>query len=85
MEHLWIYTSIILAIVVLAKILSTKTKTVDVLWLIIFGAIAVNFGILPKENMILEAIGDWVLLLLAHYDSYSSQPYYGFTQIRNID
>ena len=64
MEHLWIYTSVILALVVLAKILSTKTKTVDVLWLIIFGAIAVNIGILPEENAILEAIGDWGIVFV---------------------
>jgi len=64
MEHLWIYTSIILAIVIVAKILSTKTKTVDVLWLIIFGAIAVNIGILPEENSILEAIGDWGIVFV---------------------
>jgi len=64
MEHLWIYTSIILAIVVVAKIISTKTKTVDVLWLIIFGAIAVNIGILPHENLILEAIGDWGIVFV---------------------
>jgi Kef-type K+ transport system membrane component KefB len=64
MEHLWIYTSIILAIVIVAKILSTKTKTVDVLWLIIFGAIAVNIGILPEKNTILEAIGDWGIVFV---------------------
>jgi len=64
MEHLWIYTSIILAIVVIAKIISAKTKTVDVLWLIIFGAIAVNIGILPHENLILEAIGDWGIVFV---------------------
>jgi len=64
MEHLWIYTSIILAIVVVAKIISTKTKSVDVLWLIIFGAVAVNIGILPHENEILEAIGDWGIVFV---------------------
>ena len=64
MEHLWVYTSIILAIVVLAKILSAKTKTVDVLWLIIFGSIAVNIGLLPEKNTILEAIGDWGIVFV---------------------
>jgi len=64
MEHLWIYTSIILAIVVLSKILSERTHTVDVLWLIIFGAIAVNTGILPEENLIMEAIGDWGIVFV---------------------
>jgi len=64
MEHLWVNTSIILAIVVLSKILSTKTKTVDVLWLIIFGSIAVNIGLLPEKNTILEAIGDWGIVFV---------------------
>jgi len=64
MEHLWTYTSIILAIVVAAKLLATKTKTVDVLWLIIFGSIAVNIGILPEENTVLEAIGDWGIVFV---------------------
>jgi len=64
MEHLWVYTSIILAVVVAAKLISAKTKTVDVLWLIIFGAIAVNIGILPHENIILEAIGDWGIVFV---------------------
>ena len=64
MEHLWVYTSIILAIVVLAKILSAKTNTVDVLWLILFGAMAVNMGILPENNTILEAIGDWGIVFV---------------------
>jgi len=64
MEHLWSYTAVILAIVVLAKIVSSKTKTVDVLWLIIFGAIGVNIGILPHENKILEVIGEWGIVFV---------------------
>ena len=64
MEHLWVYTSIILAIVLFAKILSAKTNTVDVLWLIVLGAVGVNIGILPQENEILEAIGDWGIVFV---------------------
>lgn len=64
MEHLWIYSSIILAIVLFAKLLATKTKTVDVLWLIILGSLAANVGLLPEENTILEAIGDWGIVFV---------------------
>jgi len=64
MEHLWTYTSIILAIVVLAKLLATKTNSVDVLWLIVFGAIGVNLGILPEHNEILESIGEWGIVFI---------------------
>ncbi|HHD72492.1 MAG TPA: cation:proton antiporter [Epsilonproteobacteria bacterium] len=64
MEHLWIYTSLILAIVLFAKILSATTNTVDVLWLIVLGAVGVNIGILPEKNPILEAIGDWGIVFV---------------------
>ena len=64
MEHLWVYSSVILAIVLFAKILSAETKTVDVLWLIILGALGVNIGILPHENIVLEAIGDWGIVFV---------------------
>lgn len=64
MEHLWVYSSIILAIVLFAKLLSFKTKTVDVLWLIVLGSLAANLHILPKENEILEAIGDWGIVFV---------------------
>ncbi len=64
MEDLWTYTSIILAIVVLAKLLSTKANSVDVLWLIVFGAIGVNIGILPEHNEILESISEWGIVFI---------------------
>ena len=64
MEHLWVYSSVILAIVLFSKLLSSKTHTVDVLWLIIFGSLAANLGILPEENEILEAIGDWGIVFV---------------------
>jgi Kef-type K+ transport system membrane component KefB len=63
-EHLWVYSSVILAIVLFSKLLSFKTHTVDVLWLIIFGSVAANLGILPEENEILEAIGDWGIVFV---------------------
>ena len=64
MQHLWAYSAIILTFVVLAKIVSTKTNTVDVLWLIFFGAIGVNIGILPHEEQILEIIGEWGIVFI---------------------
>ncbi|MBA1433496.1 MAG: cation:proton antiporter [Epsilonproteobacteria bacterium] len=42
----------------------TKTSTVDVLWLILFGSIGVNLGILPEHNAILEAIGEWGIVFV---------------------
>ena len=65
MHHdLWTYSAIILFFVVLAKILSAKTATVDVLWLIVFGSIGVNLGILPEHSEILEAIGEWGIVFI---------------------
>ena len=58
-HNLWLYSTIVIFLIVLAKIVSAKTRTVDVLWLILFGSIAVNFGILPKEHQVIEAIGEW--------------------------
>ena len=65
MEHnLWFYSAIILFFVVIAKLLSQKTSTVDVLWLIVLGSLGVNVGILPEHNVILEAIGDWGIVFV---------------------
>ena len=65
MEHnLWEYSAIILFFVVLAKILSAKTSTIDVLWLILFGSIGVNLGILPQEHISLESIGEWGIVFI---------------------
>ncbi len=44
--------------------MSAKTATVDVLWLIVFGAVGVNLGILPEHNEILEAIGEWGIVFI---------------------
>ncbi len=65
MEHnLWAYSAIILFLVVISKILSAKTSTIDVLWLILFGSIGVNIGILPEHSVSLEAIGEWGIVFV---------------------
>ncbi len=64
LHNLWFLSSIILGIVVVSKILSKKSATVDVLWLIIFGAIASNIGILPTHHEVLEYIGEWGIVFV---------------------
>ncbi len=65
MHHeLWAYSAIIFFLIVIAKILSSKTSTVDVLWLILFGSIGVNIGILPEQHEVLESIGEWGILFV---------------------
>ena len=65
MHHeLWAYSAIIFFLIVMAKLLSSKTSTVDVLWLIIFGSIGVNIGILPEHHEVLESIGEWGILFV---------------------
>lgn len=65
MHHdLWLYSTIVISLIVAAKILSAKTRTVDVLWLILFGSIAVNIGILPKEHQVIESIGEWGIVFV---------------------
>lgn len=65
MHHgLWTYSAIILALVVLSKLLASRTSTIDVLWLILFGSIGVNIGILPEHNVILEGIGEWGIVFI---------------------
>jgi len=62
--NIWILSAIILAIVVLSKLIAKKTSSVDVVWLIIFGAIFANLGILPVENETLEVIGEWGIVFI---------------------
>jgi len=62
--NLWTCSAIILFLVVIAKILSAKTSTIDVLWLIIFGSIGVNLGVLPQHSESLEAIGEWGIVFV---------------------
>jgi len=65
MNHeLWTFAAIIFFLIVIAKILSSKTSTVDVLWLILFGAIGVNAGVLPEHHETLESIGEWGILFV---------------------
>jgi len=45
---IWEYSTIIFAVVVLAKLVSKKTGTVDVLWLIVAGAVLTNVGLLTQ-------------------------------------
>jgi Kef-type K+ transport system membrane component KefB len=64
-EHnIWLISAIILGIVVVSKLLSKKTGTVDVLWLIIFGALFANIGILPEHNEVIEYIGEWGIVFI---------------------
>ncbi len=62
--NIWIISAIILATVVVSKLIAKKTSTVDVLWLIVFGALFSNIGLLPTENEILEIIGEWGIVFI---------------------
>jgi Kef-type K+ transport system membrane component KefB len=62
--NIWIISAIILAIVVVSKLLAKKTSTVDVLWLIIFGALFANIGWLPEHNETLDLIGEWGIVFI---------------------
>ena len=61
---IWFISAVILGIVVLSKIISKKTGTVDVLWLIVFGSIFSNIGILPEHNKLIEHIGEWGIIFV---------------------
>ena len=61
---IWAYSAIIFAVVLLSKLVSKKTGTVDVLWLILFGALLTNFGLLPKHHIFLETIGEWGIVFI---------------------
>jgi len=62
--NIWFISAVILGLVVISKIASKKTGTVDVLWLIIFGAIFANVGILPEHNELIEHIGEWGIIFV---------------------
>ncbi len=62
--NIWIISAIILATVVVSKLIAKKTATVDVLWLIIFGALFANIGLLPMENETLDIIGEWGIVFI---------------------
>jgi Kef-type K+ transport system membrane component KefB len=61
---IWTYSAIIFVVVLLSKLVSKKTKTVDVLWLILAGSILTNLGWLPKHNEFLEIIGEWGIVFI---------------------
>ena len=77
MHHeLWQFAAIIFFLIVIAKILSSKTSTVDVLWLILFGAIGVNIGILPEHHETLEIIGEWGIFFVLTKCKTSFSPHF---------
>ncbi len=61
---IWEYSAIIFAVVLIAKLISKKTGTVDVLWLIVAGAVLTNMGFLPEHNEFLETIGEWGIVFI---------------------
>ena len=61
---IWEYSAIVFIVVVVSKLISKTTKTVDVLWLIVFGSILTNLGLLPEHNESLETIGEWGILFI---------------------
>ncbi len=52
------YSAIIFAVVVISKRISRKTGTMDVLWLIVAGAMLTDIGLLPTRSEFLEPIGE---------------------------
>ena len=61
---IWEYSAIIFAVVLISKLISKKTRTVDVLWLIVAGAVLTNAGLLPTHNEFLETIGEWGIVFI---------------------
>jgi Kef-type K+ transport system membrane component KefB len=62
--NIWILSAIILTIVVLSKLIAKKTSSVDVIWLILFGAIFANLGMIDAHNETLEVIGEWGIVFI---------------------
>ena len=61
---IWEYSLIIFAVVLVSKLCSKKTRTVDVLWFIVAGAVLTNIGLLPAHNEFLETIGEWGIVFI---------------------
>ena len=61
---IWEYSAIIFFVVLVSKLLSKKTGTVDVLWFIVAGAVLTNVGLLPTHNEFLETIGEWGIVFI---------------------
>lgn len=58
-------SAIIFLIVVVSKILSKKTSTVDVLWLIIIWAILSNIWLIPEHDEIFQYIWElWIIFVM---------------------
>ena len=55
-SSIWALSLVIFVTVVISKIISKKTSTVDVLWLIVFWAILSNLGVIPSSHELLEFI-----------------------------
>ncbi len=61
---IWEYSLIIFAVVLVSKLFSKKTRTVDVLWFIVAGAVLTNLDLLPEHNEFLETIGEWGIVFI---------------------
>jgi Kef-type K+ transport system membrane component KefB len=61
---IWQYSAIIFLVVLVSKLVGKKTGTVDVLWLILAGAVLTNIGWLPTHNEFLEIIGEWGIVFI---------------------
>jgi Kef-type K+ transport system membrane component KefB len=61
---IWEYSAIIFFVVLVSKLLSKKTGTVDVLWFIVAGAVLTNVGLLSSHNEFLETIGEWGIVFI---------------------
>ena len=61
---IWEYSAFIFVVVLVSKLISKKTGTVDVLWLILAGALFTNLGFLPQHNEFLEMIGEWGIVFI---------------------
>ncbi|MRJ02281.1 MAG: cation:proton antiporter [Epsilonproteobacteria bacterium] len=63
-QNVWLISTVILFVVVLSKYLATRTATVDVLWLIIFGSLFANLHLIPEHHEVLEYIGEWGIVFV---------------------
>lgn len=62
---IWITSTIVLFIVIVSKILAKRTKTVDILWLIIIGALSSNMHIIDTHNSeFFEILGEWGIIFI---------------------
>jgi len=66
LSHLpiWVITAVMFAGVILAKVLSKKTGTVDVLWLILIGSVLGNLHIVPEHNEAIEYLGELGIIFI---------------------